>query len=507
MGKANKKKRSFPTAFTVLFIVLILAAILTYIVPAGSYAKLKYNTESQALVVTKPTGEEEELSATQDTLDKLNIKVDIEKFTDGSINKPIAIPNTYETVKSNPQGLYDIISAPIKGVYDTIGIIMFVFILGGIIGVINHSGAFDAGIGSLSKATKGREAILIVIITAVIAVGGTTFGLAEETIAFYPILMPIFLVAGYDAIVCIGAIYLGSTLGTMFSTINPFCTVIGSNAAGVNFTEGLIWRSIGLIISVIISLIYIIYYARKVQKDSKNSIIYEDKKHIEEKFLESYDRNNIPNFNLRRKAMLILLLLGFIIMIWGVSSQDWWFEEMTSLFLFIGILIGIVSGMGEKVFVEKFVSGAGELIGVALIIGVARGVNMIMDNGLISDSILYYSSNLVSGMNSIVFIIVMMIIFCVLGFFIPSASGLATLSMPIMAPLADSVGLSRDVIVSTYAYGQGLMAFITPTGLILATLEMVDVTYNKWIKFVLPLMGLIAGLSIVMLILQAYIPL
>ncbi|MBU5227649.1 YfcC family protein [Clostridium senegalense] len=503
----EKKKKSFPTAFTVLFIVLILAAILTYIVPAGNYAKLKYDSESEALVVTKPKGDIENLEATQESLDKLNIKVDIQKFKDGSISKPIAIPDTYEVVESNPQGLYDIISAPIVGVYDTIGIIMFVFILGGIIGVINHSGAFDAGIASLSKATKGREVLLIIIVSAAVSLGGTTFGLAEETIAFYPILMPIFLVAGYDAIVCIAAIYLGSSLGTMFSTVNPFCVVIGSNAAGINFTEGLTWRIIGLVLSMIVCIIYIVYYAKKVQKNAKASVVYEDKKHIEEKFLSGYNPENIPNFNFKRKLMLILLLLGFIIMIWGVATKGWWFEEMTALFLFIGILIGVVSGMGEKTFVDKFVAGAADLIGVALIIGVARGVNMIMDNGLISDSILFYSSNLVNGMNSVLFIIVMMIIFCVLGFFIPSASGLATLAMPIMAPLADTVGLSRDVIVSTYAYGQGLMAFITPTGLILATLEMVDVTYNKWLKFVLPLMGLIAGLSIVLLILEAYVPL
>ena len=503
----EKKKRSFPTAFTVLFIVLILAALLTYVIPAGRYTKLTYDTEAQQLVLTDPKGEVKNLEATQDNLDELGVKVDITKFTDGAINKPIAIPDTYEKVESNKQGMYDILASPIKGVYESIDIIMFVFILGGIIGVINHSGAFDAGMGSLSRATKGKEVILIIVVSLAIALGGTTFGLAEETIAFYPILMPIFLLAGYDAIVCIAAIYLGSSLGTMFSTVNPFCVVIGSNAAGTNFTEGLTWRIIGLILSMAICIIYIMKYAKKVQNDASASIIYDDKEHIDNKFLSSYDKDNIPKFNFRKKAMLILLVAGFGIMIWGVSSQGWWFEEMTALFLCIGIIIGFVSGVGEKVFVDKFIGGAADLIGVALTIGVARGANIILDNGLISDSILYYSSNLVNGMNSIVFIIVMMLIFLVLGFFIPSASGLATLAMPIMAPLADTVGLSRDVIVSSYAYGQGLMSFITPTGLILATLEMVDVTYDKWLKFVMPLMGLIGGLAIVMLMLQAFIPL
>jgi uncharacterized ion transporter superfamily protein YfcC len=176
---------------------------------------------------------------------------------------------------------------------------------------------------------------------------------------------------------------------------------------------------------------------------------------------------------------------------------------MTALFLVVGVILGFISGMGEKEFVNKFIAGAGDLIGVALITGVARAINLIMDNGLISDSILYYSSNAVSGMNSSIFMIVMLLIFIILGFFIPSSSGLAVLSMPIMAPLADAVGLPRDVIVSAYQYGQGLIAFITPTGLVLATLAMVDVTYDKWLKFIMPLLGYIGVFSAVMLLLQA----
>ncbi len=452
-----------------------------------------------------PKGDTKELPATQETLESLGVKVNVEKFTEGSISKPIAIPDTYEELPSNPQGLVKILSAPIQGVYDSIDIIMFVFILGGIIGVINHSGAFDAGIASLSRATKGREMLLIVIVTVLVAAGGTSFGLAEETIAFYPILMPIYLVSGYDALVCIAAIYLGSTIGTMFATTNPFSVVTGSNAAGVNFTDGIMFRGVGLVLAIGLALIYIIRYAKKVQKDAKNSYIFEDKEHIDKKFLSGYDADNLPNFNIRRKLMLIIFALAFVVMVWGVSTQGWGFQDMTALFLIVGIVIGVISGMGEKVFVEKFITGAGDLIGVALIIGVARGVNIIMENGLISDTILYGSSNLVTGMNSILFILVMVVIFCVLGFFIPSSSGLATLAMPIMAPLADSVGISRDGIVSAYMYGQGLMSFITPTGLILASLEMVDVTYNKWLKFVLPLMGMIGGIGIVMLILQVLI--
>ncbi|CDF58432.1 Arginine/ornithine antiporter ArcD [Thermobrachium celere DSM 8682] len=329
--------------------------------------------------------------------------------------------------------------------------------------------------------------------------------MAEETIALYPILIPVFIAAGYDALVCIAAIYMGSSIGTMFSTVNPFASVIASNAAGITFTEGLTIRFIGLLIAVIITIVYIVKYANKVKKDATMSLIYSQKQEIEEKFLKDYYNKDVPEFTLRRKLMLIIFGLAFVVMIWGVSSQDWWFTEMTTLFLAVSLIIALISGMQEKEFVNKFISGASELVGVALIIGVARGINLILDKGLISDTILYAASKLVEGMNPVVFVIVILIIFIVLGFFIPSSSGLAVLSMPIIAPLADSVGLSRDIIVSAYQYGQGLIAFITPTGLILATLGLVDVTYDKWLKFVIRLMGYIGGFAIIMLLIQAFV--
>ncbi|MEJ8554557.1 YfcC family protein [Tepidibacter sp. Z1-5] len=499
----TKKKMSFPTAYTVLFIVLILAAVLTHTVPAGSYGKLLYDDSTQKFVVTSPDGSTKEYEGTQATLDELGIKIDVSKFTDGSIYKAVAIPNTYEQLPSNPQGIKEVIQAPIQGVYETIDIVMFVFIIGGIIGVLNNSGAFDAGFASLSRATKGREYLLIVVVTFLIALGGTTFGLAEETIALYPILVPVFMVAGYDAIVCIAALYMGSSIGTMFSTVNPFSSVIASNAAGIAFTNGLKFRMAGLVIATIITVVYIIKYAEKIKKDPSKSLIFSQKEDLEKKFLNQ--NKEVPEFTARRKFMLTIFTAAFGVMIWGVSSQGWWFLEMTTLFFVVGIIICVISGMGEKEAVHHFVAGAADLVGVALTIGVARAVNLILDNGLISDSILNSATHVVQGMNGGIFAILMLFIFSVLGFFIPSSSGLAVLSMPIMAPLADTVGLPRDVIVSAYQYGQGLMAFITPTGLILVTLSMVDVTYDKWLKFIMPLMGIIAAFSGIMLLAQALI--
>lgn len=501
----KKKKFQFPTAFTVLFIILILAAILTYIVPAGLYSKLSYDPDKNLFLVENHEGEVSSYPATQETLESLNIRMNINKFLDGSIKKPIAIPGTYERIEQSPQGLLSVIMSPIQGIMDTVDIMVFVLILGGIIGLVNKSGAFDAGIAALSKRTKGKEFLLVVFVSLLIALGGTTFGLAEETIALYPILMPIFLASGYDAIVCIAAIYMGSSIGSMFSTVNPFSVVIASDAAGISFSEGLVFRAISLVLAMVITLIYIYRYAKRVQENPKNSLIYEDKERIEKRFLEHYDPENVAPFNWRRILMLLVFLGAFPILIWGVSTGIWWFPEMSGLFLAVAIIIIFLTGFSEKEAVNTFLEGAADLIGVVLIIGVARAINIVMDNGMISDTLLNYTSSVVGNMNRGIFAAVQMILFSFLGFFVPSSSGLATLSMPIMAPLADTVGISRAVVVTAYNWGQGWMSFITPTGLILATLEMVDVTYNKWLRFILPLMGIIGVFSIIMLILQTLV--
>jgi uncharacterized ion transporter superfamily protein YfcC len=186
-------------------------------------------------------------------------------------------------------------------------------------------------------------------------------------------------------------------------------------------------------------------------------------------------------------------------MIYGVYSLDWWFLEMTAVFLVAAIIIGFVGKINEKKFVSEFVKGANDLLSVALIIGLARGVTVIMDEGLISDTLLYQASLSVEGMPKGLFVNVMMYIYAGLSFFISSSSGMAVLSMPIMAPLGDVVDVPREIIVNAYNWGMGLMAFITPTGLILPSLTMVNVGFNKWLKFVLPLLGIITVFTMIML--------
>ena len=500
----QKKKLSFPSAYTVLLIVAALVAILTWMVTPGIYDKLSYDDVSNTFSVTYASGEMKAFPATQETLDQFDIKAQLDKFTGGDIRKPIGIPGTYTTVEPSPQGVAAFFQAPIAGMYDSIGVVFFVLVIGGFIGVVNHTGAFNSGIQSLSTALEGREKWLIIIVTALIAVGGTTFGMAEETIAFYPILVPIFLAAGYDAIVALAAIYLGSSVGTMCSTVNPFSTIIASNAAGINWTDGLTPRLIMLALGTALCIWYLIRYAEKVKANPEKSLIFSQKAELEARFLGNHSADN-TQMNSQTKMILGVFTATFIIMVYGVSQLGWWFMEMTTLFFVASLVVGVLSRSDEKAFVREFLQGASDLLGVAMIIAIARGVTILMDQGMISDSILHASAGLVDGMDKGFFIVVMMILFAGISFFVPSSSGLAVLSMPIMAPLADVVGLPRDNIVSAYQYGMGLMAFITPTGLVLASLAMVNVTFDKWLKFVLPLLGMLTGLAAVMLLITAYL--
>ena len=444
-----------------------------------------------------------ELEANQATLSQLNIKIPLEKFVNGDIWKPINIPDTYKKLEPKPQGIVALLKSPIKGVIEGADIIFLVLVIGGLIGIMNLTGAFDAGIFWMAKVLKGREYILIILVTFLISIGGTTFGLAEETIAFYPILIPVFLAAKYDAMVALASIYIGSAIGSMFSTTNPFSVIIASDAAGINWTTGMTGRLIMFVLGTTICILYILRYAQRVKKDPSKSVIYDQKEHIEKMFGNS--TNEAISLTTRLRLIIFIFSMSFIVMVYGVSQLDWWFIEMTSVFFVGAILIGIVGKIKESVFVETFVKGASELLGVALIIGIARGITVLMDDGLISDTMLYYASNITNGMNKGLFINSMLYIYGGLSFFIPSSSGMAVLTMPIMSPLADGVGIGREAIVNAYQFGMGLFYFINPTGLILASLAIVKVGYDKWIKFVMPLVLILLIFTMLALTISVYI--
>jgi len=490
------------TAYSILIIIAGLTAITTWLIPAGNYDSLTYNAGSDTFTQSG-VNELQSLKATQETLDSLNVRIPLESFTSGAIYRPVSIPGTYNIVESKPQGFFALMMSPIKGMIDAADIIFLVLFIGGLIGVMNMTGAFDAFIAWLADVLKGREYMLIIFTTALIALGGTTFGFAEETIALYLILVPVFIAAGYDAMVGLACIYLGSTVGGMCSTINPFSVIIASDSAGVLWTTGLNGRILMFVICVTITILFILYYAARVKKEPATSILFDQKEKLDDYF-GVHAREEVPPMTTQRLLILIVFISCFGVMIAGVTMLDWWFVEITATFLTGAILIGFIARIPEREFVSEFVRGASELLGVAFIIGIARGISILMSDGMISDTVLNHASSVTSGLNTELFVNTMYLIYNGLFFLVPSTSGMAVLTMPVFAPLADTAGFGREIIVNSYLYGQ-LSFLVIPTGLLLPSLAICKIGYDRYLKFVWPLLLILMVVTMIALTIQVNI--
>lgn len=506
--KARKKRFVVPSAFAILFMLTIVVAICTWVAPSGKYAKLSYEKTENSFILEQPEGSKEKLPATQDTLQKLSIDIKLEQFTSGALRKPLSVPNSYKTLDKNPASLWDIPVSMVQGTVEVADIMVFVYILGGLIALVRYTGAFEAGLGALTKKTKGHEFVFIFSVAVFMALGGSFCGLEEESIAFYPILCPIFISMGYDSIVCVGAIFLAGSIGTGFSTINPFSVVIASNAAGIPFTDGLPWRIFGLATATAFVIGYLWWYVKRIEKNPEASYTYEDREVFAKTWGVVHEEGYVlPKFTWRRKVTLSLFVAAFPIMVWGVMMFHWWFPTMAASFLTIVLIIFFLELTGPEAHTEKeltdaFTTGASHMVGVALVIGLARGISIIMNNGLISDSFLHFATQVVSGMPAPLFIVTLLFVFFLLGFIVPSTSGLAVLSMPIIAPLADAVGIPRWVIVCSYQWGQYAMQFLCPTGLVMATTQMLNLKYQHWLKFCMPVVIFMLVFCAIMLVAQ-----
>ena len=477
------KKRALPGPIPILMIVIILAAICTWLLPAGQYNKLSANEKSFTMVTN--TGDVQ-LPLTQKTLDSLGIQIKVEKFIHGEIRKPVSVPGTFTKQKRNGQGFIDILQAPIKGVMDSIDIILFVLIIGGFMFVFNETGALVKGITWLAHSMKGREHWLIIILTSIFSFFAGSYGMAEEALVFYPILVPLFLAAGYDLLVPLAIIFGGTSIGALPAFSNPFSVIIASNAAGINWMDGLTQRLILWVIVTALLVWYILKYAAKIKKDPTASLVYKIDGEVTAPYDVHINNNETPKLEIKTKLLLFIYIATFLTMIGGVVFLGWWTTEMSALFLGSSILIAVICRIKEKKFISEFIKGAESLLAVAFIIGVARGVTIVLNEGHISDSILNFTANAVQGIQPAFFILLLLLFYIVFSIFIQSTSGMAVLTMPIIGALAILVNIPGREIVNSYMYGMCLMSFLAPTGLILPSLAMVNISLKTWFKFIMP---------------------
>lgn len=448
-------KFKFPSAYTILFILIALVAVLTWLIPAGQY----------------------------------------HMAMNDALGKAVPVAGTYAHVAAHPQGIIAVVMAPISGLYDpetgqagAIDVALFILIIGGFLGIVTKTGAIDAGIERVTLRLRGREEWMIPILMALFAAGGTIYGMAEESLPFYTLLVPVMLAARFDPVVAASTILLGAGIGTLGSTINPFATVIAANAAGIPFTDGIGMRAMLLVAGWIICVVWVMRYARQVRLDPSRSIVADKQEENRAHFLGEKTQESLA-FTPVRKLILVIFALAFAVMIYGVAVQGWWMAEISAVFLVAAIIVGIIARMSEEELTSTFINGARELLGVALIIGIARGIVVIMDKGMITHTILHSAEETVSGLSSMAFINVMYWLEVVLSFLVPSSSGLAVLTMPIMAPLADFAGVPRDLVVTAYQSASGIVNLVTPTSaVVMGGLAIARVPYVRYLKWVAPLL-------------------
>lgn len=407
--------------------------------------------------------------------------------------------------------LSQILMSPILGFEDAIDVGIFIMMLGGLLAVINKTGALETGIKVLVRKLKGRELLLIPILMFIFSICGSTYGMLEETVGFYVLLAATMMAAGMDPLVGAAVILLGAGSGCLGSTINPFATGVALSALpeGVTANHGLVLLIATFIwlTTLGISIFFVMNYAKKVKKDKGSTILsLREQKQAEKKFGNFYKKDEKEvNLTGKQKVTLVLFALTFLVMIigfipWGEfditffdsftgwltgsSLGNWWFYEAALWFLIMSIIIAVINGFGEKGFVDTFVDGADDMIGVILVIAIARGASVLMGQTYLDNYIIYNAADLLSKVPEMLFVPLNYILHIVLSILVPSSSGLATLSTPIIAPLAAQLGYSVEVTIMTLVAANGLVNLITPTcGAIMGGLALAKIEYSTWFRW------------------------
>lgn len=424
--------------------------------------------------------------------------------------------------------LYQILIAPILGFEDAIDVCIFVMILGGFLAIMAKTKALETGIKILVKKMHGKEYLLILMLMLIFSVMGTTYGFLEESVGFYVLIAATMFAAGLDPLVGVATILLGAGAGVLGSTINPFATGVAVSAmkdAGIEFNQGTV-----ILIAVVlwlttlaISAFFVIKYAKKVQRDKGSTFLSLREQAAAEKRYAKYLESKDDNLKLTGKQVASLILFGltFVVMIvgfipWGdfgitffddwtgwltgASLGNWWFYEAALWFLLMSILISIINRNGEHGFIDTFIDGADDMIGVVLVIAVARGASVLMAQTSLDNFIVVNAATWLASLPEMAFVPLNYLLHVVLSVLVPSSSGLATLSTPIIAPVAAQLGYSTNVAAMTIVAANGLVNLITPTcGAIMAGLALAKVDYSTWFKWGIRVVACIAIVNIVVL--------
>lgn len=463
MKEKRKFKIELPHVYTLAFILIILFAVLTWILPSGSFER--------ELVQTAAGEREVAVAGTYSAVEKVTETGDLR------------------------QGLHEILMAPTRGIQAAADVVAFVLLIGGTFQILTRTNAMNRGIRKVILKLKGKEVMLIPILMLLLGIGGTTFGMSEEVIPFYVMLMPIFFAMGYDSMTTFMIVFLGPQIGYAASTTNPFNVLIAQGVAGIQGNPQLMWRYLWWIIMMAITIFFVMCYAAKVKKNPQSSITFLDDKLKRHEF-SAGDVNE--KFTTRDKLVLWIFAIGMVIIVYGILAHGWYMDEISGVFLAMGILMGIAGGLSEKEIAEEFVIGVKDLAFAAVVIGVCRGILVVAESGMIIDTILSFLSGALANVGSIAFVSVMYLVQSLLSLLVPSSSALASLTMPIMAPLCDLQGVNPEASVTVLQFANSLTNMLSPTaGMTVAGLAVCKISFGQWWKTIWKFFLVITVLAIV----------
>ncbi|MCL2567588.1 MAG: YfcC family protein [Alphaproteobacteria bacterium] len=454
-------KLKLPHTLSIIFSLIIIMAVLTWVLPAGQF----------------------------------------DRIHNEAIGRDVVVPGTYKEVPSNPQGFLDTFSSFARGIVNAAEVIAYVLIIGGAYGVILKTGAINNGLKAAVKKLEGREFLLIPVLMFLFSIGGTMAGMYEETLAFYLILIPLMVRAGYDPIVGVATILLGVGAGLTASIGNPFATGIASHIAEIPITDGILSRVIFYFICLGTSIAYVLWYANRIKKNPKKSICYANRAEHQESFANLTNEEGHIRFGLNQKLIIIIFLGLIFFMMYAVVQLGWWIPEMTVLFLAGAMVAAILGGLNEKEFWDSFVEGSKDLLYAAIVVGLTRAIVIVAQDGAIIDTILHGIVSVLSGLSQNLFIMLNQIFQLFIAFLVPSSSGHAALTMPLMAPLADLFSVPRSSVVTAYQTASGLINQFAPTAaVVMAAIGMAKISYFHWLKFVMPLLFVQLIIALVVLV-------
>lgn len=501
MNEQKKTSRfRVPDTYVIIFFVVLLAAVLTYAVPQG-----KFVTEEKTYMVN---GSE----STKTVI--VPGSFEYEKTKDGDLVKDGV--SAFE-----PYGEVGFFNYVFEGLVvgdkwgSAVGIIAFILVIGGAFGIILRTEAVETAILNMIRRTKGREVALIPLLFIVFSLGGAVFGMGEEAIPFAMIIVPLVIAMGYDAIVGIMITYGATQIGFATSWMNPFSVAIAQGIAGIPVLSGATFRIILWFVFTGVGIIFIMFYAKRIKKNPEKSVAYES---------DAYYRNDIAKqseinvkFATGHVLVLLTILAGMVWVVWGVMEKGYYIPELATQFLIMGLVAGVIgcifklNNMRINTIAESFRDGAKELIGAAMVVGMAQGIILVLGGTnpaepTVLNTILNNISSGLEGLPTTVAAVFMYLFQSVFNFFVVSGSGQAALTMPLMAPLSDLLGISRQISVLAFQLGDGLTNLIVPTsGCLMAVLGVAKLDWSKWAKFQIKLQGLLISMSILVMIIAVAI--